>query len=294
MIARALVCLIALFLAPAGASAQADAGAAPPVVVTLKPIHSLVAAVMQGVGAPALLIDGNANPHDYAMRPSDARLLASARLIVMVGPGMENFLDQPLKTLAAKATVVTLARNPNMDLPPVEGGGRDLHLWLDPENAKHIVESVSFALNEVDPAHGYEYARNAARENDRLAELDRDLRRALAPVRGRPFAVYHDAFRGFARRYDLNVIGFLVRGAEKAPGAQSLAALRDKMAATGARCLFTEPQFEPAEAQALARATGARLGELDDLGARLPPGPDMYHALMREIASALLDCLAKG
>jgi zinc transport system substrate-binding protein len=242
---------------------------------------------MSGVGAPALLLDGAASPHDYALRPSDARLLGAARLVVMVGPAMETFLDKPLRSLAGEARVLKLAQVADMALP--QG---DAHLWLDPENAGRAVLAIGRALGEVDPPHAYEYTRNAAQARERLAALDRELRRILAPVKDRPFVVAHDAFRGFAARYGLRLVGAVVAGHEHAPGARAMAALADKARAVGALCVFTVPQYEAAEARALARAIGARVAELDDLGAAIPPGPDMYFVLMRGIAASLVACLS--
>ena len=64
--------------------------AAPKVVATIAPVHSLVSGVMAGVAAPDLLLPGGASPHSYALKPSDARMLATADLIVAVGPTLES------------------------------------------------------------------------------------------------------------------------------------------------------------------------------------------------------------
>jgi zinc transport system substrate-binding protein len=256
------------------------------VLATLKPIHSLTAQAMEGVGVPALLIEGMADPHSYAFRPSDARALSGARLVVMVGPQFETFLARPLASLAPSAKVLALARVADMSLP-----GGDQHLWLDPTNAARAVGAIGRALAEIDPTHAYEYARNAAWARERLLALDRELRATLEPLRGKPFVVYHDALRGFAAHYGLRLVGAVVTGAEHAARARALAELARKAKAEGATCIFTAPQFEAAEAQALARETGARIWQLDELGAAIPAGPEMYFTLMRGIAATLRDCL---
>jgi zinc transport system substrate-binding protein len=234
------------------------------VVATIKPVHSLVAQVMEGQGAPALLIEGATDPHSYALRPSDAKALSSAKLIVMVGRDFEAFLARPLASIGAKAKVLELARVGDMSLP-----GGDQHLWLDPENAERAVLAIGRVLTEIDPARGYEYTRNASRAKERIAALDRELRATLAPVRDKPFIVRHDAFRGFAQRYRLNLVGAQVSGAEHAPGARHAAELSQKARAAGARCI----------------------AKLDDLGTEIPPGPELYFTLMRGIAKGLIDCL---
>src|SRR5690606_846052 len=95
----------------AGLSFQAAASSPPPrVVVSVKPLHSLVSGIMQGAGEPYLLVRGAASPHAFALRPSDARAVADAQLIVWAGPMMETFLERPLSTLARGATLLTLSR----------------------------------------------------------------------------------------------------------------------------------------------------------------------------------------
>lgn len=98
------------------------------VVTSIKPIHSLVASVMEGVGEPELLVKGAASPHTYTLRPSDAAMLQDAPLVFWVGPGLEPFLYQPLDTLSANARVVTLEQTEGLTrLEFREGGAFEAH-----------------------------------------------------------------------------------------------------------------------------------------------------------------------
>jgi zinc transport system substrate-binding protein len=106
-----------------GLSLPTLAIAAPEVVATTKPIHSLVAMVMGEAGSPRLLVSGANSPHTYALRPSDAAALEAADMVIWTGPGMELFLTQALETLAIKARVVSLADTPGLTLLPVREGG---------------------------------------------------------------------------------------------------------------------------------------------------------------------------
>ncbi len=275
---------------PLGAPARA---AAPNVVATIRPVHSLVAQVMGDVGAPVLLLRGAAEPHDYALKPDDARRLAAAGGVVMIGPRFETFLARPLANLARDARVLALADMPGMVLPPDERGGRDEHLWLDPDNAARAIGSIAGFLAALDPANAAAYRKNAAAARTRLAVLDRTLARTLAPVRDAPFVVYHDAFRAYAGHFGLALVGAVVVGGEHSPGAARLGRLHAKIAARGVRCLFTEPQFTPAAARALVAGTDARIAALDPLGTAIPPGPGLYDALMREVTASFVACAAR-
>lgn len=270
--------LVVLF---ATAMARADA---PSVVVSVKPLHAIVAAVMAGIATPRLLVKGAASPHDYTMRPSDAAALNDAELIVWVGEAFELFLAKPIETLAADAKVVTLMA--------LVGAGEDAHIWLDPANARKIAQRVAAALSTLDPDNRGRYQTNSADFSARLDGLDKELRATLAPVADLPYVVFHDAYGAFERRYGLAMVGAIAVNPQRKPGAKRIAALREKIRQADVRCLFGEPQFTPALLDTLIEGSAARIGILDPLGATLLPGPEAYFSLMRNLADGLRDCLA--
>ena len=310
--ARNTVCVVAIaaaFMVPAGAVA------APKVVVTLLPIHSLVASVMQGVAEPGLLVKGAASPHAYALRPSDARMVAGADLIVWVGPDLESFFGKTVESLGAGKRVLELGHDAGLKILPVREGGDwevhdhghddhghddhghgheagDLHVWLDPGNARKIVAYTVKVLSEVDPDNAARYAENGARTAARLDGLDTELGQALAPVRGRPYVVFHDAYQYFERHYRLNAVGSVTASPDRTPGARRLAQIRGKLTRLDAACVFSEPQFRPAIVDTLIEGTDVKTGVLDPLGHDLTAGPDAYFALMRRLADSLRTCLA--
>lgn len=296
MVPRSLIAAVsgvALALA-CGAAAAGE----PRVAVSIKPIHSLIAAVMDGVAEPTLIVAGAASPHAYALRPSDARALSRAALVFWVGPEMERFLEKPLAALAGRA--VGLAGDPRLtalarragDGGAGEHGGADPHLWLDPANARAIAAVAVTELSAIDPGHAPLYRGNGDRLMRRIDALDRDLRARLGPVSKMPFVVFHDAYRYLERAYGLNAVAFVTAAPERPPGARHLHRLRLRMRQSGVRCLFREPQFEPRLIAALTAGSGVRVGVLDPLGARMEAGPDLYFRLMRANADALVRCLS--
>ncbi|CAO3415719.1 zinc ABC transporter substrate-binding protein ZnuA [Azospirillum doebereinerae] len=294
---------------------------APKVVVSIKPIHSLVASVMQGVGEPALLVRGGASPHTYTLKPSDAKALSTADLVVWVGPEMESFLEKPLASNAAKATVVTLMTVPGMALLDAREGGAweahdhghehghgdhkkkdahdhdgdhdevNTHLWLDPVNARRIVTATAEALAAKDAANAEAYRTNAERALHSIDALDAELKATLAPVAAKPFVVFHDAYQYYEARYNLSAVGSITVNPDRRPSAKRLSAIRAKIAGLEASCVFAEPQFEPALVRTVTEGTKARTGVLDPEGADLPEGVALYPALMRNLAASLRGCL---
>jgi len=292
--------LILLMLLPSPALAGVE------VVASIAPVHSLVARVMEGAGAPRLLMPPGAEPHDYALRPSDAAALSGAALVVRIGPELEAWMDRPLSSLASGATVLDLAALPGVTRlkaregaafehdPPedhAEGGDLDPHLWLDPENARAWLPAIAEALARADPANAALYRDNAKAGAADLAALSGILAERLAPLQGRPFIVLHDAFHYFERRFGIEAKGAISVSSDRAPGPARLAEIRARLVETGAKCLFAEPQFSTKLADAVAEGTEARIVKLDPLGAGLEPSPELYPQVLTGIADGLASCL---
>lgn len=296
MLRRPLI-LLALLLA------HLPVGAAPHVVATVMPIHSLAAAVMEGVAEPHLLLPPGASPHSYTLVPSDARALAQADLIIWIGPGLEQFLAKPLRSLAAQAIKLELdqvdgillldADEHHHDAADHAYAHYDPHLWLDPLNAVQMLDAMAEQLAALDPDNAAAYRRNASQYQAQLRALDVELRHQLEPVQGVPFMVFHDAYRYFEQRYGLFDAGALTLSPERLPGARTVIAAHNQVKERNIRCVFREPQFEPRLAETVARGTQAQLAVLDPLGAELAPGPSAYPQLLRNLSQSLLACLAR-
>jgi zinc transport system substrate-binding protein len=326
---RALLLSTALLVAGAGA-ARAET---PDVVVSIKPIHSLVAAIMQGVGEPGLIVEGAASPHTYSLKPSNATALQNADVVFWVGHGLEAFLEKPLESLGGKATTVELDDAPGLEKLPFREGGPfeahthegeghdhahegeeghahghgeeagheghehgefDMHLWLSPQNARAIAAEAAKVLAEKDPANAETYNKNLAALDEKLAALDKEVAETVAPVKDKPFIVFHDAYQYFEHHYGMHAAGSITVSPETLPGAERLTQIRDKVKTLGATCVFAEPQFEPKLVNVVIEGTPAKSGVLDPEAATLEPGPDLYFTLMKSIATSLRDCLGQA
>lgn len=289
------------------------------VVVSIKPIHSLVSAVMQGVGEPVLIVKGAASGHGYSLKPSDAGALQNAKVIFWVGPEMETYLAKPLESLGGQADIIKLEAVKGLTLFGVREGGDfevhdhghvhdddqhdgkskevhehhhdDMHIWLDPQNAKLMLEPIAEALSKADPVHAKQYHNNAADYAARLDELQKEVAVDLEPVRNKPYIVFHDAYQYFDRRFELANVGSITVNPEKATGAARIREIQTKVKSLGATCVFSEPQFESRLVATVLEGTQAKTGVLDPLGADLKDGAELYPQLIRNLASSLKACL---
>lgn len=309
--------ILAVLAVVLGAAALPVRAADPPrVVVTLKPLHSLAAALLEGIARPDLLLDGAASPHAQALRPSQRRALQAADVVVWVGPELEGFLVKPLSVLPDRVRLVgLLGETPNLHrLPMADGdgdqghghgdhghedhghhgheiGAYDPHIWLSPENARAIARHLAAVLAPLvdDPRLGA----NAAALDARLQRLQADLAARLGPVRERPFVVFHPAYTYLVEAFGLHQAGAIALAPEQGSSARHLAELRERIDETGAVCAFREPQFSERAVAGLARDTGLKLAVLDPLGVDVPAGPGAYAAILEGMAASLAACLAK-
>jgi zinc transport system substrate-binding protein len=295
--------------------ATANAADLPSVVVTVKPIHALVAGIMTGVGEPTLVVDGSASPHTFTLRPSVARAINSADVFIRVSEQLEPFTRKVTEALPKSVTLITLAdqttgvkllqQRINGTFEPHEHeehddhaghdheAQHDAHIWLDPTNAKVIVDVVSKALAAKYPAHAAVFQTNAATLTAKIDALTLEIEKDLAPVKDKPFIVFHDAYQYFEKRFSLAAAGSVTLSPDQQPSAKRLTAVRKKIGELGAVCVFAEPGFQPNLITAVTEGTKARAGMLDPEGITLTPGPDLYFELMRGLAKSALDCLSQ-
>ncbi len=298
----------------------APAAAEIKVVVTSKPAHALVAGVMGATGTPIVLINGSASPHAYAMKPSDAKATGEATVFIRFSEGLEPFTGKLVKSLPKAVRVVSLQDAPGLKLLGKREGGAfeghdknthkghghghggaskrvaaddtetDNHVWLDPDNAKIMVDHIAQVLGEVEPASAMAFKANAETTKSGISALAVELERELKPLTTKPFVVFHDAYQYFEKRFGLSAVGSVTVSPEVPPSGKRLSAVRKKIAETGAICVFGEPQFQPKVLRVVTEGSKARTGTLDPEATQLAAGPGLYEALMRNLAAGLKRC----
>jgi zinc transport system substrate-binding protein len=294
MIRLLLPCLI-LF----AATARADA---PRVVTDIAPIHSLVAQVMDGVGLPDLIVPPGADAHHLALRPSDARKIAQADVVVWVGPELTPWLTDPLDTLAPQAATLTLLAAPAWTpRDAVEGHTSDAeghadhvidpHAWLDPQVAMVWVRAIRDTLTTTDPDNATRYAANAERALTGLKSLHDRIAADLTDVPGGTWIAPHDAFGYFTDRFALPAAGAISDSDAEAPGPAHLADLQALVTAGQVTCVTSETGGATDYADLLTQGTNARQAAIDDTGMALTPGPALYADLLAGIAATLQTCI---
>ncbi|MDC0493465.1 zinc ABC transporter substrate-binding protein [Alphaproteobacteria bacterium] len=286
------------------------------VVASIKPIHSLVTAVMGDIGTPHLLLEAPSSAHHFTLKPSQARSLQAADIVFWVGPTMEQPLTKALATLAPQAQTLPLIESAGLVLinfdkvtPAHEKHDHEKHdhekhdehakhddhlinphIWLDPQNAKIMLGVIAARLAKADPENASAYAANADSMAARLAILETDITSQLASYSAAKFLVLHDAHVYFERRFGLRNYGAITTEPDVMPTASRVKALRDELREHRFDCIFAEPFLGQKAVALIAEGSKVSIGTLDPIASNLPAGAQLYPDLLMSYAKALQSC----
>lgn len=308
------------------ASGMSISAASAAVITSIRPLGFIASAIADGVTPTEVLLPDGASPHDYALRPSDVQRLQSAELVIWVGPEMEAFLGKPLaKTSSEKQ--ITLSALPAIKSGLEKEAGHDhkddheqahddhgkghdhshaahddgddghhhgeynMHIWLSPEMAKQAAIAIHAKLLELMPQNKDKLDANLLYFTDKIGQADEKIVKMLAPVQGKGYFVFHDAYGYFEKHYGLSPLGHFTVNPEIQPGAQRLHQIRTQLVEHKAVCVFAEPQFRPAVINAVAKGTDVRSGVLDPLGSNIALGRDSYADFLLQLSNQYVSCL---
>ena len=299
----------------------------PNVAADIAPVHSLVSRVMDGVGAPKLVVQSGASPHGYRLRPSEAKALQDADLVFWMGEELTPWLDGALETLASKASITTLLDQEGVILHDFresvlfeahdhsdhdddkdhddhddhdddkdhddhdDHGGHDPHAWLSPENAKLWLNIIASKLSVADPQNAAIYFMNAAAGQAEIEEMIAEVNATLKPVQGGKFVVFHDAYQYFENDFDFYASGAISLGDASDPSPARIEKIQKRIRDEGIQCVLAEPQYKKGLVSTVMEGSEAIASVIDPLGADLKTGPKLYTQLIKNMAKTLRDCL---
>ena len=296
----------------------------PNVAADIAPVHSLVSRVMDGIGAPKLVVQSGASPHGYRLRPSEAKALQDADLVFWMGEKLTPWLDGALKTLASKASITTLMDQEGVILHDFresvlfeahdhsdhndekdhddhdddkdhddhdDHGGHDPHSWLSPENAKLWLNIIASKLSVSDPENAATYFMNAAAGQTEIKEMITEVSATLKPVQGGKFVVFHDAYQYFENDFDFYASGAISLSDASDPSPARVAKIQKRIRDEGIQCVLAEPQFKRGLVATVMEGSEATASVIDPMGADLKTGPKLYTQLIINMAKTLRNCL---
>ena len=297
---RLLICLILFFVFK-----SSHAQSTPQVVVSIKPIHSIVAFLMEGIASPELLLQSNNSAHTFHLKPSQIRMIDTADLVISIGDDFEIGLRKALKNLdeSNRFEIISLGslnvhkyraekiyekvqqEDSHEDLTA------DMHLWLDSDNMKKIAQHINGLLIDINPANQDKYNMNLASLNSKLDILDIEIEKQMLPFSSDLYATYSDTIQYFEKKYNLGrpVIVTPYHGARLSIN-RTLAS-KNTINDLSISCLIYGTEVRKSQISVLSEGLKIKAHKIDILGQEFDKGPNQFFNLMKKISNQVASCL---
>ena len=277
----------------------------PQVVVSIKPIHSIVESLMDDIASPELLLKSNNSAHTFHLKPSQIRMIEDADLVISIGDQFEIGLRKALKNLDSKNRVEIMSLN-NLVLHQYrsdkiyekdhqehdqETSTYDMHLWLDISNMKKIAHHIYLLLVDVDPVNTNRYNQNLQLLTSKLDALETEIEAQMHPFSSKIYATFSDTIQYFEKKYRLGrpVIVTPYHGARLSIN-RTLAS-KNTMNDFEVSCLIYGTEVRKSQISVLSEGLNLKVHRIDILGQEFSAGPEQYFSLMKKISNQVASCL---
>jgi len=258
------------------------------VVTTIKPLHSLLASLMNGVGEPTLLMK-DVTPYDYKPSPTDLKTIKKADLVVWMGPELETSIS---KEIQAHKNSLEMLAHPDFKVLPKrkDDNARDPFMWLDVRNAEVFVDELYKSLSKIDPDNMEAYKTNRDLLKRDVAGLDRQFEFGFRAIAAGLSWVYHDTQQYFEQSYAFKVRDILAKETGDVADTMKLLKARDDLVNTGPICFFVEEGMKKDNLFMAVDGTKAKVETLDSFAMKLKAGPDLYIKMMQHNYDTIANC----
>jgi len=259
------------------------------VVTTTTDLRSLTEAVGGDRVAVVNLVPASMDAEDYQPKPQDVLRLKSAQMLVRVGLDYDLWLDRLLVQASMRdigrggpgyvdaSFAIAVLELRGMSVGPGDGhahGSGNPHYWLDPKNAELVTGTILEALARIDPANAARYEDNRSAFLSRLQAKTTEWEEKLAPLKGMPIVAYHNSWPYFARRFRLDLVGFIETKPGVPPSPAHLAGIVKTMRERGVRIVVREPHEPERDVAFVASKAGASVVRLAASVGALPEASD--------------------
>ena len=269
--------------------------ASPNIVVSIKPIHSIVSALTQGVSIPTLLLSGNQSAHHAHLNPSQISLLEKADLVVIVHPDFEEGLAKSVRNIQADK-VLTVDQSEDEQGHEHEhehehAGSVNHHSWLNIEDMQGFTQALSQRLIKIDPKNKAIYLANLDALKLKLDELQNTTQQQLSNYTNQPLMTYNNAFEHFIENYELKSVGSVSRQHGENLSIFKILKAKQIIKDEKVTCLFFTTETQHKRINTLTEGLNINTADIDIIGFDIQPGVDHYFKLMQNIAQKTSQCL---
>lgn len=277
-----------------------NAFATPNIVVSIKPIHSIVSALTHGVTEPKLLLDTGQSAHHTHLKPSQLSLLNQADLVIFIHPTFEGGFDKVFSSLKhnkkliignTKGIHLIRPEEDHEDEKHGEDEGTNYHLWLDIANMQIFAKTLSSKLSQIDSNNQSIYANNLNQLIKKLDKLKQTIQQQLSKYQQKPIAGYSNAFVYFMHANQLTQSTTVNNQHGENLSIYKILAAKQTIKDTQTTCLIATPEIQQKRINTLKEGLSIKSATIDIIGLDLSPGSSLYFELMQNISNNINQCL---
>ncbi len=263
------------------------------IVVSIKPIHSIVTGLMKDIGTPELLIKDSQTPYDFTVTATETAQLKAAKLLIWVGPELEKNLEPVIASLPSSTTVVELLANSRLKILPSRSDPslRDPFFWMDDRNIIILVDELTELFIQIDPARSHVYTRNRREMLEPLRRIDKEYEYGYRGLKAGIGISYFDTLQYFEQAYALGILDRVTGTPWDRETAANMLRVRNRLQQNEAACLFIDASMHAANLELLVKDQQINIGKLDVLGRNFSAGADLYLKMMQYNTDVIKQCL---
>ena len=285
--------LLVAFLLLAACSVSSANSGPPEIVVSIKPIHSIVTGLMKDIGTPALLIKDPQTPYDFTITATETAQLNAAKLVIWVGPELEKNLEPVIAQLPSSTTVVELLANSRLKILPSRSNPslRDPFFWMDDRNMIILLDELTELFIHIDPARSHVYKRNRREMMVPLRRIDKEYEYGYRGLKAGMGVTYFDTLQYFEQAYALNILDTVTGTPWDGEKAVNMLKVRNRIQQKEAACLFLDVSMHAGNLELIVKDQQINIGKLDVLGSKFSAGADLYLKMMQYNTDVIKQCL---
>ena len=264
--------------------------AAEKVVVSIKPLYAITHDLLKGVDQPGLLMQQKVSPHHFSLKPSQAKKIQQASLIVWVGENIESalaklFYQQPPEKMLSMSAFFQQDKHQQHSIH------QNQHYWLDVSKMILFSKKLAERLQALYPQQIETIQKNLSNLLDRLQSLDKQIQSDLSAIDKRPFILIHNALYWFNQHYQLKPLAVVQHSEHQKPSLKHLLKIKQQLATQDHYCILADRQMNPKWARILSIPNHTKVAYIDPAGLFIEPAENAYFALMRQLDKSIVQCL---
>jgi zinc transport system substrate-binding protein len=266
----------------------------PNIVVSIKPIHSIVSNLTQGVSTPKLLLSSKQSAHHAHLKPSQLSHLEQADLVIIVHPDFEQGLSKSIRNIPAeKILTVDQSMTSKHDEHDEhdEHDDKNHHSWLSIQHIQQFAQKLGDTLIQIDPKNKATYQGNLHKFSQKLTALKLSLQQQLSNHANQSLITYNNAFEHFIKSQQLKQIGSVSQRHGENLSIFKILKAKKIIQKQQTSCLLFTTEIPQKRINTLTEGLVINTAEIDIIGFDIQPGADHYFKLMQNITQKVEQCL---